>query len=192
MHGSIVSIESHDTVVRIIAAMRDGDAGAMSRLHELVYDELRRLARTVRRGRAGMTLNTTALVHEAYIKLAPSDSLDLTDKMHFMRVAARAMRQVLANSARARMAEKRGGGWSDVTLSTAVDRPVVRPEELVAMDEALERLAALDPRQAEIVDCRFFAGLTIEETAEAVGVGSATVKREWRTARAWLAREITR
>ena len=177
--------------MRIIASMRDGDAQAVDRLHELVYEELRRLARTVRRGRAGMTLNTTALVHEAYIKLAPSDALDLNDKMHFMRVAARAMRQVLANSARARMAEKRGGGWKDVTLSTAVDKPVVRPEELVAMDEALERLAVLDPRQAEIVDCRFFAGLTIEETAEAVGVGPATVKREWRSARAWLARELT-
>ncbi len=173
--------------VQLIEAARQGDARAIDRLYELAYDELRHLARVVRRRGAGETLNTTALVHEAYFKLAPGRELAIRDRAHFTYIVARAMRQVLIDEARRKTAAKRGGQQDWLTLQDDANAAPIRPEELVAMEEALVDLEAFDPRRAQVVECRFFGGLSVEETAEALGVGSATVKRDWRVARAWLA-----
>jgi len=170
--------------------VRNGRPGAFDRVFSQVYDELLRLAHAVRRGRAAATLNTTALVHEAYLKLAGTEALAAESRLHFMRIAARAMRQVLVNAAERRMAAKRGGGQADVTLEDELQGAGVDAGELLALHEALTRLEAIDPRQARVVECRYFAGLTIEETADALGVSVPTVNREWRMARAWLAREL--
>ncbi|MDX1548009.1 MAG: ECF-type sigma factor [Rhodothermales bacterium] len=177
---------SPDTVPRLIAAARAGDAEALDALFTAVYGELRRLAHVVRQGRGSPTLNTTALVHEAYARLVPSEPLDVESRAHFFRLAARAMRFVLTDYARRRAAEKRGGGALVVSFDERVHKPRVQAEEVLALDDALTRLEALDARQAQVVECRFFAGLTVEETAAALGVGAATVKRDWRAARAWL------
>jgi len=142
----------------------------------------------VRAGRAGATLSTTALVHEAYVKLRPARAGAWAGRAHFFGAAARAMRDVLVDAARRRAAEKRGGGAVLVTLGDAAE--AVRPDELLALDEALVRLGALDVRQLRVVEYRFFAGLTAAETADALGVSTSTVEREWRGARAWLAREL--
>jgi RNA polymerase sigma factor (TIGR02999 family) len=166
------------------------DQVALDQLFTLLYDELRRLARWVRRGRAGETLATSDLVHEAFLKLTPSRGIDWRDRAHFFGVAARAMRQVLVDAARRRMAQKRGSGEWFVTLTEDVAEQPMRPEQLLALDEALNRLAALDPRQARMVEFRFFAGLSIEETAEALGISPPTVKRDWRAARAWIAAQL--
>jgi RNA polymerase sigma factor (TIGR02999 family) len=157
-------------------------------LYERVYDQLKKLARRVRAGRAGETLNTTALVNEAYLKLAAGSGASWNDHDHFFAVAARAMRQILVDSARRRLAGKRGGGgdWR-VSLDANVHAAPVRAEQLIALDEALGRLAAVDPRRAAVVEHRYFAGLSIPETARILGVAPATVERDWRTARAWLA-----
>ena len=176
-------------VTGLLHAAGEGDRGALDALFARVYDELHAIAHRVRGGGAAQTLNTTALVHEAYLKLVPSSFRDYRDREHFFRVAARAMRQVLLNAARAGRAQKRGGGPA-VTLEDGAHAAAVRPEELIARDEALERLSALDPRAAEIVELRYFAGLSVEETAAVLGVSAPTVKRSWRTARAWLLREI--
>jgi len=161
--------------------------GPVDVLYEKVYDQLKKLARRVRAGRAGETLNTTALVNEAYLKLAAGDGQAWSDHDHFFAVAARAMRQILVDSARRRMATKRGGGDWVVSLDEAAHPAPVRPEQLVALDEALNRLAAIDPRRAWVVEHRYFAGLSIPETARILGIAPATVERDWRTARAWLA-----
>jgi RNA polymerase sigma factor (TIGR02999 family) len=174
------------SVTALLLAARDGDSQAFDVLYERVYEELRRLARLVRGGRASETLNTTALVHEAYLHLVPSKDLDWQDRTHFFRVAARAMRQVLVHAARRRMAEKRGGGAVTVAFDERLYAAPIRLDDIVALDDALIRLEALDGRQARIVECRFFAGLTVDETAQALGIGTATVKRDWRAARAFL------
>lgn len=162
--------------------------GPVDLLYEKVYDQLKTLARRVRAGRAGETLNTTALVNEAYLKLAAGRGQSWNDHDHFFAVAARAMRQILVDSARRRMAGKRGGGgeWL-MSLDEAVHPAPVRAEQLIALDEALHRLAELDPRRAQVVEHRYFAGLSIPETARILGLAPATVERDWRTARAWLA-----
>jgi RNA polymerase sigma factor (TIGR02999 family) len=168
-------------------AHRGGGRGAaIDELYGRVYDQLKKLARRVRAGRAGETLNTTALVNEAYLKLAAGSGVTWHDHDHFFAVAARAMRQILVDSARRRLAAKRGGGWQ-VSLDETVHPAPIRAEELVALDEALDRLAAFDPRRAAVVEHRYFAGLTIPETARILGIAPATVERDWRTARAWLA-----
>ena len=177
---------SPDAVTALLYAARNGDAEAFDALYDGVYDELRRLAHVVRGGRAGATLNTTALVHEAYLHLLPSQDLSWQDRAHFFGVAARAMRQVLVQAARRRMAEKRGGGAVQVTFDERLHEAPIRLDEILTLDEALTRLEALDPRQARIVESRFFAGLSVEETAQALGIGTATVKRDWRAARAFL------
>lgn len=161
--------------------------GSIDRVYERVYQQLKRLARRVRAGRAGETLNTTALVNETWLKLAGSDGA-WRDQAHFFAVAARAMRQVLVDSARRRMASKRGGGdhWL-VSLDPSAHAGSVRAEDLLALDEALHRLAQLDPRRAVVVEHRYFAGLSVPETARILGVSTATVERDWRVARAWLA-----
>lgn len=163
-----------------------GGHGALDQLFSATYEELRRLAATVRRDDPGATLNPTALVNEAWLKLAASPGLVPTSRVHFKRLAARAMRQVLVESARRRNARKRGDGVVAVTFDEALSQPLTRPEELLALDEALDRLHTLQPRQALMVEGRFFGGLDIPEIAELLDVSEATVLRDWRAARAWL------
>jgi RNA polymerase sigma factor (TIGR02999 family) len=158
----------------------------------LVYDRLRQLARRhLARERAGHTLQPTALVHEAYLRLAGHHRIQWQDRGHFLALAATTMRRVLVSHARGRLAEKRGGGGAALSLDDVPAPAVERAEELVALDDALEALAAFDPRQARVVELRYFGGLTVEETAAALGVSPATVKLDWSLARAWLRRELT-
>jgi RNA polymerase sigma factor (TIGR02999 family) len=173
----------------LLEAVRRGEAGALDELFAAVYEELRRLARRVRAGRSE-TLNTTALVHESYLKLCATRRLSIENRVHFYRIAARAMRQVLVEAARRRRSEKRGAGLRPVTLTDAIGAAPLEADEVVALDEALGRLAAFSPRQAQVVECRFFAGLSLEETALALESSEATVSRDWRTARAWLASQL--
>lgn len=178
-------------VQQLLEQLRAGDPGSLERLFPLVYDELRRLAATVRQGRAGETLNTTALVHEAYLKLAASPSPAVQDRVHFFRIAARAMRQVLADAATYRSAAKRGGGQALVTLDEAIaSRPALSPEEFLDLDRALNDLGERNPRHLTVVECHLFAGLTLAETAEVIGVSTATVARDLRFAKAWLSRRL--
>ena len=160
-------------------------------LMPLVYDELRRIAaRYVSRERPGQTLQATALVNEAFVRLAHERPRDFQNRTHFLAIAALSMRQILVQRARARNAAKRGGAPHRVTLNDAVMGSDARDIDIEALDEALTRLAALDPEQARIVELRYFGGLTVEETADAVGVSPATVKRQWAMARAWLKRAL--
>ena len=165
---------------------------AVNALLPLVYDELRRLAAAyLRRERPGQTIQPTALVHEAYLRLLKDKPDRWQNRAHFCAIAAHSMRQILIERARARGALKRGGVQARVTLDEgllAADSP---PIDILALDEALERLEAIDPEQARLVELRFFGGLTIEETAEAMNISAATVKRHWTIARAWLARELS-
>jgi RNA polymerase sigma factor (TIGR02999 family) len=163
-----------------------GDGAMLDALFPLVYAELRRLARAARARGAGETLCTTALVHEAYLKLAPSAGAGWEGRAHFFGAAARAMRQLLVDAARRHGRAKRGGGVREVTLGDDAAAAPARGDELLALDEALDRLAALDARQARVVELRFFAGLTSQEAAEVLGVSVPTVERDWRAARAWL------
>ena len=173
----------------LLDGVRAGRAGAFDHVFARVYDELRRLAHVVRGGR-GATLDTTGLVHEAYVKLAGADLVSAANRLHFMRIAARAMRQVLINAAERRHAAKRGGGQLDLTFEEHLHPGGVDASELLALHDALDRLEAMDPRQAQVVECRYFAGMTIQETAEVLAVSVPTVNREWRMARAWLARAL--
>jgi RNA polymerase sigma factor (TIGR02999 family) len=158
----------------------------------LVYDELRRLAaRYVSRERPGQTLQATALVNEAFVRIAAERSREFQNRTHFLAIAALSMRQILVQRARARAAVKRGGAPHRVTLGDAHLGSTQPDIDVLALDEALQRLAALDPEQARIVELRYFGGLTVEETAEVVGVSPATVKRQWAMARAWLKRALT-
>ncbi len=185
-----MSASRSDEVTRLLHRAREGDAEAFDALFEVVYGELRKLARSVRRSSGSETLNTTALVHEAYVKLTPSRALDWTDRKHFFGVAARAMRQVLVNAAERRSAIKRGGGQVPVSFDEALHGSVRSADSVLALDAALSDLDAANPRQARVVEYRFFAGLSVEETAAALEVSEATVKRDWRFARAWLADRI--
>jgi len=178
----------------VTALLREASEGRKQALDELmpvVYEELRKLAHAqLAREDRGHTLNTTALVHEAYVKLAGLKELHWQHRAHFFGVAARVMRRVLIDYARGRKREKRGGKRVQVTLTDDLHVTIERPDELLEVDEALTRLEALDERQCRVVECRFFAGLTIEQTAEALGVSTGTVKRDWLFARAWLNREL--
>ena len=175
----------------MIERASSGDENAASKLMPVVYDELRRLARRyVGRERAPQTIQATALVHEAYLRLAKDKKQNWQGRTHFLAIAAIAMRQILVERARARAAAKRGGSQARVTLNEALVADKGRPVDLVALDHALTRLAAIDGQQARLVELRFFGGLTIEETADALAVSPATVKRSWTLARAWLRREM--
>jgi RNA polymerase sigma-70 factor, ECF subfamily len=168
-----------------------GDRPSLDTLLPIVYQELRRLAASyLRREQPGQTLQPTALVHEAYLRLLKDDPERWQNRAHFCAIAAHSMRQILIERARARGALKRGGRRPRVTLDEALVAGGERSIDLVALDEALERLAAFDPEQARLVELRFFGGLTVEETAEALEISPATVKRHWTVARAWLAREL--
>lgn len=174
-------------VTLLLRALREGERDAFDRLVPLVYDELRRLARSQRRrASSGQTLDTTGLVHEAYVKLAAQEGLEVRDRGHFLAVAACAMRQVLVDFARARMAAKRGGGGVRETLDEGMASLDAEVETVLDVDRALERLRAHDERLARVVECRYFAGLDEQETAEALGVSLRTAQRDWMKARAWL------
>jgi RNA polymerase sigma factor (TIGR02999 family) len=180
-------------ITRLIEQARDGDALALQQVVPLVYGELRRIAaRYLRRERTGHSLQATALVHDAYLRLLKDEDLSFQNRAHFLGIAARSMRQILVEHARARDAAKRGGERRRVTLDESVAAGEPRDVDLLALDAALERLAARDAQHARIVELRFFGGLTNEETAEALNVSPATVKRAWAVARAWLFRELSR
>jgi RNA polymerase sigma factor (TIGR02999 family) len=171
------------------------DRRALDQLFSVAYEELRRLATTVGRSERSGTLSPTALVNEAWLKLAASPHFAVTSPAHFKRIAARAMRQVLVEAARKRMAGKRGGGEVLVTFDESTDAtapPTTTAAELVALDEALDALARVSPRQALMVESRFFGGLDVPEIGALLGVSEATVLRDWRAAKAWLARELQR
>ena len=178
-------------VTRLLLEWSDGDGQALTRLIPLVYDELRRIAgQYLRRERAGHTLQPTAVVHEAYLKLVGQRRVRWQNRAHFFAVAAQLIRRILVDHARARAAAKRGGGLPPLALERAPGPAGGRDLDVLALDETLRRLSTLDPRQARLVELRFFAGLGVEESAEVMGVSPATVKREWRTAKAWLYREL--
>jgi RNA polymerase sigma factor (TIGR02999 family) len=170
-----------------------GDRRALDHLFSVTYEELRRLASAVRRDDPSATLNPTALVNEAWLKLADSPNLASTSPLHFKRIAARAMRQVLIEAARRRNAGKRGGGdVALVTFDDSLEEIATTSGELLALDEALDELARVNPRQAQMVESRFFGGLDVAETAQLLEVSEATVLRDWRAAKAWLAHELHR
>jgi RNA polymerase sigma factor (TIGR02999 family) len=177
-------------VSHLLADWTNRDPAAREQLVPIVYEELRRLAHHYMRGeRAGHTLQTTALVNELYLRLAGIDGFQWRDRAHFFAMAATLMRRVLVDYARLRAREKRGGGVSVISL----DENAVAPQsavDVIALDEALERLASADPQQSRVVELRFFAGLSVEETAEALGISPATVKRDWATAKLWLYNEL--
>ncbi|MDY7109655.1 MAG: sigma-70 family RNA polymerase sigma factor [Planctomycetota bacterium] len=175
----------------ILADLAGGDKGAVDRLLPLVYDELRALAEHhFRRQRPGQTLQPTALVHEAYLRLVRQPAGSFKDRAHFMAVAAKAMRQLLIDRARRARAAKRGGSAQRVTLDEEAVPGDDRDVDVLSLEEALQRLAAMDDRKSRIVELRFFGGLTIEEAAEVLGIARSTVTEDWRLARAWLICEL--
>ena len=177
-------------ISRLLADWSNRDPAARERLVPIVYEELRRLAHHYMRGeRAGHTLQTTALVNEVYLRLAGINGLRWRDRSHFFAMAATLMRRVLVDYARLRGRGKRGAGVAVTSLdeNAVAAQPAI---DIVALDEALERLAAVDPQQSRVVELRFFAGLSVEETAEALGISPATVKRDWATAKLWLYNEL--
>lgn len=169
-----------------------GDRGSVDALFQLAYEELRRLAAAVRKGDPRATINPTALVNEAFLKLAASPPAGSPSRLHFKRIAARAMRQVLVEAARRRGAGRRGDGMAPVTFDEEADHPAAGAEEVLALDAALSDLARLNPRQAAIVESRYFGGLEVGETAEALEISEATVLRDWRAAKAWLGATLRR
>jgi RNA polymerase sigma factor (TIGR02999 family) len=185
----MVSVTSHDEITDLLAAMGGGDAAARDRLFNLVYGELRARARQqLARLRPGETLDTTALVHEAYLKVAPRSAVPYADRVHFFAIASRAMRHILVDYARRGSAQKRGAGAMMVQLDDddASSAIPTHADELLALDTALERLGVLDERLARVVELRFFGGLSVEETADVLQSSPRTVKRDWRKARMFL------
>ncbi len=179
-------------VTELLARWRGGDEEALQALVPLVYEELHRIAhRYLLRERPGHTLQSTALVHEAYLRLVDQAPIDTRDRTHFVAIAARLMRQILVDYARSHQAAKRGAGRR-VEVEAALGVPDTKATDVVALDDALNELARLDERQSRIVELRYFGGMTNEETAEALGISPATVKREWNVAKAWLSRQIRR
>lgn len=178
-------------VTVLLSQLMQGDQAAAERLMPLVYDELKRLARSyMRRERKDHTLQTTALVHEAYLKLVRQEVVHWQGRSHFFGIAAQLMRRILIDHARRYLREKRGGAREVLPLNEALVFSPERSEELVRLDEALVRLSALDERQGKIVELRFFGGLSVEETAKFLGISPKTVKRDWAVAKVWLHREM--
>lgn len=179
-------------ITRLLQEIEGGNRTVLNELLPLLYDELRRVAgRHLRREYRNNTLNTTALVHEAYMKLVAQEKVSWQNRAHILAIAAQAMRRILVNHALAKKAQKRGGGERVATFDENLFVPEARPEVLIDLDEALSRLGLLDQRQCKVVECKFFAGLTNEEIAEVLGVSTATIRRDWRMARAWLIRELS-
>jgi RNA polymerase sigma-70 factor (ECF subfamily) len=186
-----VATHSANDVTTLLAALSAGDAGAMDRIIPLVYGELRAAAdRALRGERREHTLQPTALAHEAYLRLVDQHSARWRDRAHFLAVAAQLMRRILVDHARARKAAKRGGGVACSPLEELAEPAQEGNVDLESLDQALRRLAEMDPRQGRIVELRYFGGLTVREIAEVLKVSPATVKREWTTAKAWLRREV--
>ena len=180
-------------ITRLLADWSNGDRQALEKLTPLVYDELRRLAgRYLRNERPGHTLQSTALVHEAYMKLVGQTSVRWQNRAHFFGIAAQMIRRILVDYARGRRAGKRGSGAEKLSLDEAIALPGSPDLDLIALDDALDGLAKMDRRQSRLVELRFFAGLTLEETAEVMQMSIATAKRDWVSAKAWLSREIRR
>lgn len=192
INGVRVSESSPQPVSALLMKWRAGDQDALQALIPLVYQELRRIAqRHLQQERPDHTLQSTALVHEAYLRLMKQGPIEVEHRPHFLSVASQLMRQILVDHARGHRAAKRGGGFK-LELNDAMNAQKPQNVDLIALDDALNELAKLDPQQSRIVELRFFGGLSIEETAEIVGVSSTTVKREWATARAWLKRAVGR
>ncbi|HJQ22914.1 MAG TPA: sigma-70 family RNA polymerase sigma factor [Blastocatellia bacterium] len=179
-------------VTALLLKWRAGDRSALDQLMPLVYDELRRAARhCLRRERAGHTMQTTTLVHEAYLRLVDASRVPWNDRAHFFAIAAQLMRRVLIDEARKRHFQKRGGTLARIPLADSLIAAPERDVELMALDEALDRLARFAPRKSRVVELRFFGGLSIEQTAAVLDVSTDIVKREWRTAKLWLLRELS-
>ena len=179
------------TVTQLLERASEGDPAALANVFPLIYGELRRIAeRQLRQEPDGHTLSPTALVHEAYMRLVDYSRIEWNGRAHFLAVAATAMRRILVEHARGHRSEKRGGALLRVPIDAVELGTAERSDLLVALDEALDRLQKLDRRQAQVVECRFFGGLTEEETSEALGIGLRTVKRDWAKARSWLHREL--
>ena len=192
-----MSLSGSADISRLLKAWGTGDQTALDYLTPLVYDELRRLARRyMRRERAGNTLQTTALVHEAYLRLVDAKNVEFKDSVHFFALSAGMMRRILVDSARARASAKRGGRVEQAAHSEAVnlddiaDNVSQKSAELLALDEALQDLSRLDPRKARVIELRFFGGLSVDETAEVLNISPQSVMRDWKLARAWLNREL--
>ncbi len=183
-------MDQTDELAGLLERHARGDEDALSRIFTLVYDELKRLARLRRLGSRNQTLNTTGLVHEVYLKLASGAGVLGEDRAHFLNLAARAMRQVLVDHARKRMRDKRGGGVRPVTFEPERFGVEREAETLLTLDRALDRLGRENPRRARVFECRYFAGLSTAETAEAVGASVRTVERDWQSARHWLRQEV--
>ena len=182
---------SQHEVTKLLVRLTDGDGAVLDELLPLVYAELRRLASSyLRRERQGHTLEPTALVHEAYLRMIDQTQAHWQNRAHFFGVAAQMMRRILIDHARAHQADKRGGEFQKLSLDENIDVSGVRAAELVALDDALNRLAEIDPQKSRIVELRFFGGLSVDETAEVLGVSVPTVKRHWRMAKAWLYGEV--
>jgi RNA polymerase sigma factor (TIGR02999 family) len=183
---------SPQNITELLVGYGRGDKEALDQLMPLVYDELRRqAARYLRREQAGHTLQTTALIHEAYVRLVDQRNVQWQNRAHFFGIAAQMMRRILVDHARAKKRVKRGGSEVRVTLGDAAVMAKDQELDIVALDQALERLAQLDEQQSRVVELRFFSGLTVEETAEVMGISKATVKRDWSMAKAWLHRELS-
>ena len=184
---------SPQEVTQLLRAWSDGDQQALQQLIPLVYDELHRLAhRYMARERPGRTLQTTALVHEAYLRLVDWKNVRWQNRAHFWAISAQLMRRILVDFARARGYAKRGGDAQQVSLDEALEVSEERSAELVALDDALSRLAGTDSRKSQVVELRFFGGLSVEETAEVLKVSADTVLRDWRLAKVWLLREMAK
>jgi len=180
-------------VTQLLRAWSEGDKSALDQLYRIVYDELRRLAhRYMSRENAGHTLQTTALVNEAYLRLAEVKDMNWQDRAHFFAVSANVMRRILIDEARARRAERRGGDNLTIALDEALDVEKGEDLDLIALDLALQSLAKINQRQSQVIELRYFGGLTVEETAEVLKVSADTVMRDWRFAKAWLKREMVR
>lgn len=184
--------ESHD-LTRLLLKWSSGNADALAELLPLVYQELQKIAhRYLSRERSSNTLQTTALVHEAYLKLIDQNRVQWQNRAHFFGIAAQAMRRILIDNARQRLADKRGAGVEKVAFEEGlIDVSDERAGSLIELDEALQKLAEIDGQKSQLVELRYFGGLSIEETAEVLGVSIATVNRQWRTAKAWLYKEIS-
>lgn len=185
-------MDKHD-VTLLLARWSDGDQSALENLMPLVYSELHRLAGIyLSRERPGHTLQSTALVHEAFLRLIDQNSVQWKNRAHFYGVAAQMIRRILVDHARAHLTAKRGSGALKLSIEDALNEPKRQDLDLVALDDALNSLAQFDPQQCQVVELRFFSGLSIEETGEALRISPATVKRDWNAAKAWLFREMTR
>ncbi len=184
---------SKQNVTQLLRAWSQGDEGALNQIYDLVFDELHRLAHHyMSRENPGNVMQTTALVNEAYLRLANARDLDWKDRAHFFAVSANVMRRILIDGARARRADRRGGKDIQVALDDVPEVSTQNDPDLIALDDALKELAKVNERQSRVVELRYFGGLSVEEAAEVLGVSADTVMRDWRFAKAWLKREMVR